>query len=99
MKAKQDWVPYGNSLMMRTMDYDINYSLIEFKTPLTDSFGIYKSFVFQFTEESLKKLTFQLGQAHSKNISEKEKAKKIIKGDKKRKSINNDSLEKGAEYV
>ena len=30
MKAKQDWVPYGNSLMMRSMDQEINYSLIEF---------------------------------------------------------------------
>lgn len=59
MKAKQDWVPYGNSLMMRSMDYDINYSMIEFKIPLiTDMFGFYKTFVYQFTDESLKKLTY-----------------------------------------
>lgn len=45
--------------MMRSMDYDINYSMIEFKIPLiTDMFGFYKTFVYQFTDESLKKLTY-----------------------------------------
>jgi hypothetical protein len=84
MKAKQDWVPYGNSLMMRSMDRDINYSIIEFKAPfISDYFGIYKTFVYQFTEESMRKLTFHLGQAHSKNQSEKEKTgeKKSFKSD------------------
>ena len=57
MKAKLDWVPYGNKLMHRQIGQDIDYSLIEFKTPLiTDLVGAYSGFIYQFSEESLKKL-------------------------------------------
>ena len=42
LKAKQDWVPYGNRLKTRSIGMDIDYGLIEFKIPiLTDLFGKY----------------------------------------------------------
>lgn len=69
VKAKQDWVPYGNQIKNRIIGQDIDYSLIEFKIPLiTDTLGSYMSMEYQFTEESLKKLSAQLLVAYtSKN--------------------------------
>lgn len=47
MKAKQDWVPFGDEIKHRTMDSDINYSLIEFKMPvITNMTGFYMSFIY-----------------------------------------------------
>lgn len=44
--------------MQNELGKDIDYSMIEFKYPaLTDATGLYKSFIYQFSEESLKKLT------------------------------------------
>ena len=57
MKAKQDWVPYGNCLMRRDIEQDIDYSYIEFKMPkMTDMTGFYLAFIYQFNDESLMKL-------------------------------------------
>ena len=71
MKAKQDWVPFGNKLMQRQMGQDIDYSLIEFKIPyVTDVVGVYMGFIYQFNEESLRKLTSQLDYAHTKRQSQ-----------------------------
>lgn len=43
VKAKQDWVPFGNQIKNRDIMQDIDYSLIEFKIPgrITDSIGSY----------------------------------------------------------
>jgi hypothetical protein len=58
MKAKLDWVPYGNKLMQRGIGQDVDYSYLEFKLPvITDVLGLYMGFVYHFSEESLKKLT------------------------------------------
>lgn len=58
VKAKQDWVPFGNKLKQLELSQDIDYSLIEYKLPvLTDMLGHYKGIIFQFSEESLKKLS------------------------------------------
>ena len=61
VKAKQDWVPYGNMIKQRNIGQDIDYSLIEFKIPyITDTIGSYQAMEYQFTNESLKKLASQL---------------------------------------
>ena len=53
--------------MQRKMGQDIDYSLIEFKIPvITDVVGAYLGFIYQFNEESLKKLTSILDFAHTK---------------------------------
>lgn len=58
VKAKTNWVPYGNRIKNRDIGQDIDYSLIEFKVPfLTDTLGSYMAMEYQFTEESLKKLS------------------------------------------
>ena len=52
VKAKQDWVPFGNQIKSREIKQDIDYSLIEFKIPLriTDTVGSYMAMEYQFTE-------------------------------------------------
>ena len=57
VKAKQDWVPFGNKIRYAQMEKDIDYSIIEFKVPfLTDLLGVYKNFEYQFNEHCLRKL-------------------------------------------
>ena len=49
------------------MDRDIDYNLIEYKVPiLTDMIGYYRTFEYQFTEESLLKLSAILDHAYLK---------------------------------
>lgn len=58
MKAKQDWVPYGEEIKNRRMDSDVDYSLIEFQLPMiTNVTGFYMSFIYQFSSQGLQKLT------------------------------------------
>ena len=61
VKAKQDWVPFGYQIKELEMGHDIDFSLIEFKVPIiTDMTGFYKGFIYQFSEDSLTKLSAQL---------------------------------------
>lgn len=42
IKAKQDWVPYGEEFRNRGLDRDIDFSNLEFKIPyFTDITGLY----------------------------------------------------------
>ena len=67
VKAKFDWVPFGTNLRNKKMDRDIDYNLIEYKVPiLTDMIGYYRTFEYQFTEESLLKLSAILDHAYLK---------------------------------
>ena len=67
VKAKFDWVPYGTNLKLKKMVRDIDYNLIEYKVPyLTDMIGYYRTFEYQFTEESLLNLSAILDVAYSK---------------------------------
>lgn len=71
LKAKQDWVPYGNCLMRREVTQNIDFSFIEFKMPyITDMTGIYLAFIYQFNEEGLKKLNAQLQYAFTRRSLE-----------------------------
>ena len=64
MKAKLDWVPYGNQLKHCKIGKDVDFSLIEIKLPfITNMIGYYDSILYQFTDESLKKLASFLEQA------------------------------------
>ena len=74
VKAKQDWVPFGNQIKNRDIMQDIDYSLIEFKIPgrITDSIGSYMAMEYQFTEQSLKKLSTQLLVAHTLRTEQNE---------------------------
>ena len=42
VKAKQDWVPFGNKIRLAIVEKDTDFSRIEFKLPLlTDLLGVY----------------------------------------------------------
>ena len=76
MKAKVDylhWVPFGHKLEQCEIKQDIDFSLIEFKSPyMTDVLGQYSGIDYQFTDGSLKKLTSQLDKAHTKRQEKEE---------------------------
>lgn len=80
MRAKQDWVPYGSKIMYKKIKHDIDYNIIEFKIPIiSDMLGLYQLFPFQFTEQGLKKLTYQLGKYHSTSKSGEDNFKPSFK--------------------
>ena len=54
VKAKQDFVPHGEKIKSCQLVHDLNFSRIEFKIWLiSDLFGIYKNFEYQFNEYSI----------------------------------------------
>lgn len=66
VKAKQDWVPFGNSLKNNEVKQDLDYSMIVYKLRyVTDMLGHYLIMEYQFTEQSLCKLSAQLLKAHT----------------------------------
>ncbi len=57
MKAKQDWIPFGNQIKANSIKFDINYSLIELRLPfITNILGLYQEHLYQFSDDNLKKL-------------------------------------------
>ena len=61
VKAKQDWVPYGDKIRYAKLDHFLDFSRIEFKIFLvSDSLGVFKNFEYQFNEYSLQKLATQI---------------------------------------
>lgn len=61
VKAKQDWVPHGELISKGRLNWDIDFSRIEFKQgKLTEVLGIYEIFEYQFNEYSLQKLATQI---------------------------------------
>lgn len=44
IKAKQDWVPFGYKVRNNEIEYNLDFSRIEFKIPrITDALGIYQA--------------------------------------------------------
>lgn len=51
VKAKQDWIPFGNKLMRGDLDRNLDYNSLRFKINwLTDITGYSKVLEFQFNE-------------------------------------------------
>lgn len=73
VKAKQDWVPFGNPIKMRDVKKDIDFNLIECKVPLriTDAIGIYINMQYQFTEQSFKKLSYAFLVAYNDRVQDR----------------------------
>ena len=56
IKAKQDWVPFGYKVRNNEIEYNLDFSRIEFKIPrITDAIGVYQALEYQFNEQSLQK--------------------------------------------
>jgi len=51
VKAKQDWIPFGNKLMRGALDRNLDYNSLRYKINwLTDITGYSKVLEFQFNE-------------------------------------------------